>query len=342
MLKIKLENLNALYAKIAEKLDLFLPVVKAGELNYDKWEEGAEVNLKNQTVKSAKDFFFPQSEDLVAFKADGKKLEVIDLRKEVEPFVVFGVRACDYRSFDILDRVFLVEPIDTNYKTKREKAIVITLACSRPEESCFCNVFGIDPTSPLGDVTTYVENGNLYWIANTEKGKEFTESVKDLFENADANDEKAVEEQKVKTKAIMEKLPLSNLELKEFTPEALNELFNNSAWEELSQACLGCGSCTFVCPTCQCYDIRDFKTNDGVKRFRCWDSCMYADFTKMAHGNSRNFQLQRFRQRFMHKLVYYPSNNEGIYSCVGCGRCVKKCPISMNIAKVIKKLGGKN
>ena len=342
MLKIKLENLNALYAKIANETDLFLPVVKVGEVNYDKWVDGAEVNLKNQTVKSAKDFFFPQSEDLVAFKADGKKLDVIDLRKEVEPFVVFGVRACDYRSFDILDRVFLVEPIDTYYKTKREKAVVITLACSRPEESCFCNVFGIDPTNPMGDVTTYIENGYLYWIANTEKGIALTEIVKDLFENADVNDEKAVEEQKANTKAIMEKLPLANLELKEFTPEALNELFNDSAWEELSQACLGCGSCTFVCPTCQCYDIRDFKTNDGVKRFRCWDSCMYADFTKMAHGNSRNFQLQRFRQRFMHKLVYYPSNNEGIYSCVGCGRCVKKCPISMNIAKVIKKLGGKN
>ena len=66
---------------------------------------------------------------------------------------------------------------------------------------------------------------------------------------------------------------------------------------------------------------------------------MYSDFTRMAHGNPRLTQVERFRQRFMHKLVYYPSNNEGIYSCVGCGRCLTKCPISMNIAKVIKALG---
>ena len=69
---------------------------------------------------------------------------------------------------------------------------------------------------------------------------------------------------------------------------------------------------------------------------------MYSDFTKMAAENPRKNQMQRFRQRFMHKLVYYPSNNDGLYSCVGCGRCVKKCPQSLNIVKVIKKLGGKD
>ncbi|MBR3964202.1 MAG: 4Fe-4S dicluster domain-containing protein, partial [Clostridia bacterium] len=97
----------------------------------------------------------------------------------------------------------------------------------------------------------------------------------------------------------------------------------------------------FVCPTCQCYDIKDFDTGHGIKRFRCWDSCMYSDFTKMAHGNPRLTQVERFRQRFMHKLVYYPSNHDGMFSCVGCGRCISSCPVSMNIVKVMKELGGK-
>ena len=66
---------------------------------------------------------------------------------------------------------------------------------------------------------------------------------------------------------------------------------------------------------------------------------MYSDFTMMAHGTPRNTQLEKFRQRFMHKLVYYPMNNDGVYGCVGCGRCLKKCPISMNIVKVMKSLG---
>ena len=87
--------------------------------------------------------------------------------------------------------------------------------------------------------------------------------------------------------------------------------------------------------------INEWSTDSGVKRFRCWDSCMYSNFTLMAHGNSRNSQKERFRQRFMHKLVYYPDNNDGMFSCVGCGRCLAKCPISMNIVKVMKTLGGK-
>ena len=112
--------------------------------------------------------------------------------------------------------------------------------------------------------------------------------------------------------------------------------FNSPVWEELYKPCLACGTCTFVCPTCQCYDIKDYDTGHGVQRYRCWDSCMYSDFTMKAHGNNRNSQMQRFRQRFMHKLVYYPVNNNGMFSCVGCGRCVEKCPSSLNIVKVIK------
>ena len=115
--------------------------------------------------------------------------------------------------------------------------------------------------------------------------------------------------------------------------------FRDSRWASLSEACLGCGTCTFVCPTCQCYDIKEFKTSDGVKRFRCWDSCMYSDFTKMAGGQPRLTQLERFRQRFMHKLIYFPMNNDGVYGCVGCGRCLARCPIHMNIVKVMKELG---
>ena len=140
------------------------------------------------------------------------------------------------------------------------------------------------------------------------------------------------------TTELMNSQALAKQDMAKFKGENLLELFNSPEWEKLSETCLGCGTCTFVCPTCQCYDIRDFNTGKGVKRFRCWDSCMYSDFTKMAAENPRKSQLERSRQRFMHKLVYYPTKNEGIYGCVGCGRCLNKCPISMNIVKVIKKL----
>ena len=342
MFKIAKENLNQLYAKIAETMGLFIPVKKAGEVNFHVWGEGKEVSLETlKTVKSPKNMFFPQTENMMKFKTDGKNIEIIDVREnyaEKKTFVAFGVKACDYKAIEVLDKVFLADPVDTYYQNRRNACVIVTLACSRPEESCFCKAFGIDATAPKGDVTTWLDGEYLYWQANTEKGEGLTETVKSLLEEGG---EAEVAAQQEATKAIIEKLPFSALDLSRFKPENLNELFNEPAWAEMSEACLGCGTCTFVCPTCQCFDIRDFKTHEGVVRYRCWDSCMYSDFTLMAHGNSRTTQMQRFRQRFMHKLVYYPSQNDGLYSCVGCGRCVNKCPQNLNIVKVIKTLGGK-
>ena len=340
MLKISMENIDKLYAAIKESRDLFLPIESAGHVQFAEHTDDAVVRLDVlKTVKSAKDAFFPQSEDLMEFKVCGKEIDVIPPSGDMKEFVIMGVKACDAKSFEILDRVYLKEPVDSYYALRREKGLVVVQACGRPEESCFCNVFGIDATAPVGDVVTYLVDGTLYWDAQTEKGKELTDIIASVFDNADASDDAKVEASKAETKAIMEKLPFADLDLSRFNGDNMMEIFKDERWNDLYKACLGCGTCTFVCPTCQCYDIKDYDTGHGIKRFRCWDSCMYSDFTMMAHGNNRNSQMERFRQRFMHKLVYYPSNNEGIYSCVGCGRCVNKCPISMNIVKVIKTMG---
>ena len=338
MKKIASKNLDLLYKEIASLQELYLPVKVAGATNFKKFEEGVEVDINSlQTVKSAKDLFFPQSEDMMEFKMTGKNIEIKDARKEAKPFVLFGVRGCDLKSFEVLDKVFLAEPVDTMYKAKRDAVTVITLACNNPETSCFCKVFGVDASNPKGDIQATIAGEETFFEALTEKGSELLSKLTCL-EDGDA---KAVENEKAEISKKIDALPFVNLDLSDFKGENLMKLFDRPEWEELSKACLGCGTCTFVCPTCQCFDIRDFETNAGVKRFRCWDSCMYSDFTKMAAENPRKNQMQRFRQRFMHKLVYYPSNNGGLYSCVGCGRCVKKCPQSLNIVKVIKKLGDK-
>ena len=335
MKKVLRSELNQLFAAIADINQLYIPADDAkGQAQFTRWAEGLTLSQKLNTVRSAKDLFFPQVENLVNFKMSGKKIEVIENRDTTAPFTVFGVRACDCRSFDILDRVFLEEPADTYYQTRRENGTVITLACSKPAETCFCGTFGIDAADPAGDVTCWMTEDTLYWRANTTKGAALTEKLTLL---KDCNEE-AVLAQQEKVRNIIEKLPLNSLDLSGFDGEHLMDWFNSPAWAELSESCLGCGTCTFVCPTCQCYDVQDFDTGKEVKRFRCWDSCMYSDFTMMAHGTNRPTQKERFRQRFMHKLVYFPSKNDGIYGCVGCGRCLQKCPIHMNIVKVARKL----
>lgn len=340
MFQIPVAKLNDFFAAVAEQEELYLPVDNvAGQAEFKKWEKGDKLSTALNTVRSAKDFFFPQTENLMEFKMEGKNIDVVDAHADVRNFAVFGVRGCDAAAFHVLDTVFLVDPIDTYYKNRREHGVMITLACTEPAPTCFCNLFGTDATNPGGDITSWIVDEMMYLEAVTDKGKNFLEKYKACFEDAAQDANAKVDAQKSEVSKKLEALPFAHLKMDKFKGENLMELFNDPAWEKLSKACLGCGTCTFVCPTCQCYDIRDFDTGHGIKRFRCWDSCMYSDFTQMAHGNPRTTQLERFRQRFMHKLVYHPANHNGEYSCVGCGRCLAKCPISMNIVKVMKTLG---
>ncbi len=336
MYKIAKENLSALFQLIAETRELYLPVKTAGQTNFAAWSEDAEVDLDTlKTVKSAKDAFFPQSEGLYTVKKEGKKMSIEPERLKEQDFVVFGMKACDVKGLEVLDKVFLSDPVDTFYAARRDHGTVVAMACHEPEETCFCKVFGVDAANPASDVAVWTVGDELYWKALTEKGEALTETVKELLAE-DGAGEAAVEAEKENIHKIVEKLPYMNLSLEGWNGDALSEKFDSPVWEELYKPCLACGTCTFVCPTCQCYDIKDYTAGNSVSRYRCWDSCMYSDFTMMAHGNNRTSQMQRFRQRFMHKLVYYPANNDGMYSCVGCGRCVEKCPQALNIVKVVK------
>lgn len=338
MRKISIDKLNDFFALVSSSETLYIPVDTESGAKYEKWEDGKKLSDALNTVRSAKDFFFPQTENLMDFKVEGKNIEIIDTRSECEDFVIFGVRACDVKSFEVLDRVFLAEPVDSYYKNRRDHATIVSMACNKPAETCFCKTFGIDASDPEGDVVCYKTDDAILFDAKTEKGEKFLEAVKSITEDAAQT---AADEQKELICERLSKLPLAGLDASAFGSGKTKEFFDAPEWGELSESCLGCGTCTFVCPTCQCYDIKDFNTGHGVKRFRCWDSCMYSDFTKMSAGQPRLTQLERFRQRFMHKLVYYPTNNDGLFSCVGCGRCMAKCPIQMNIVKVMKKLGGR-
>ena len=315
MFKIAKSKLPELLKAIAAQQELFLPVNNNGQVNFAAWFEGCNADIETlKTVKSPKDMFFPQSETLYTVKKGQHKLSVEpqtladQLLYDCADVLLFGLHGLFVRCVGIFE----------------------------PEESCFCKVFGVDCAEPDADVVMWNANDTLYWKAVTDKGTALTEALSGVLENADAADEKAVETEQENIRAIVEKLPYTNLSLEGWNGNVTEEKFNSPVWEKLYKPCLACGTCTFVCPTCQCYDIKDYDTGHGIQRYRCWDSCMYSDFTMMAHGNNRTSQMQRFRQRFMHKLVYFPANNDGMYSCVGCGRCVEKCPSSLNIVKVIK------
>lgn len=337
MLSIEKDKIDSLFELIGSKQPLYLPVDNnSGKADFAKWQKGTKLSEKLKTTRSAKDFFFPKTEHLVSYEMSGKEVKVVDPRKNVEDFVIFGVRACDARGFTAIDNVYLnMNPVDSYYKNRREHGTVIVLACNEPAKTCFCSTFGIDASlaKPAGDVSCWLADGKYYFEANTDKGKAFVENAKSALEDADTS---AVEACRKDIAEKVEKLPFAHLDLSKFQGKDMLKIFNSKIWDKVSEPCVGCGTCTYVCPTCMCFDVRDFATSNGVRQIRCWDSCMYNDFTQMAAENPRHTQKERSRQRFMHKLMYYPMAHDGIFSCVGCGRCVENCPVNMNIVKVIK------
>ena len=264
MYKIAKENLSALFRLIADSQELYLPVKTAGQVNFAAWSEEAEVALDTlKSVKSPKDAFFPQSEGLYTVRREGRKMKVEPESLKEQDFVVFGMKACDVKGLEVLDNVFLSDPVDTFYAARREHGTIVALACHEPEESCFCKVFGVDAANPAADVAAWMIEDELHWKALTEKGEALTEKVKELLSDGD---EAAVETEKQSIHNIIEKLPYMNLSLDGWNGGALSEKFDDKLWEELYKPCLACGTCTFVCPTCQCYDIKDYDTGNSVSR----------------------------------------------------------------------------
>ncbi len=343
MKKISKDKLPQLWQRISSNFDLFLPLEKDKTLNFSMWKEGKTVNLDQlRTTVPPKHLVFPQTETYLKFKSEGKKLSLKPVKAKGDDYVLFGARPCDVASFKLLDNIFLREPVDTYYKEHRDRGTIISLGCSDPEESCFCSSFGIDAGSaPEGaDVAVWDTGDAFLWKTQTEKGINLTEIVWDLFEDAAEEDEARLKELQRDIKEKTEDLPFAGIDPLKIDGTQQDIFEKEDVWHEFSERCLACGTCSYVCPTCHCYDVQDYDGGKHGERFRCWDSCMSSDFTLMAHGNPRTIQMQRVRQRFMHKLVYYPKNHDGVYSCVGCGRCVDKCPVHLDIVKVIKRLGG--
>ena len=146
MFAISSDKINGFFKAVAAKYDLFVPAdTVEGKADFKKWSEDVKLSAQLKTIRSAKDFFFPKTEHMVSYKFVGKDVSVEDPRKELEDFVVFGVRACDAKSFEVLDNVYLnMNPVDSYYKNRREHGIVITLACNEPAKECFCAAYKID------------------------------------------------------------------------------------------------------------------------------------------------------------------------------------------------------
>lgn len=271
-------------------------------------------------IEPIKKFFLSPSEWLFKEKYEEGRNLLEDMPLPKNKRIIIGARHCEARALDLLDKVFDSEYKDSSYVNDRRRTIIIGMSCLRPDKYCFCTSMGGSPAGTSGmDAVIFGVEGGFAVEMLTDKGRDiFTPIGKEL----NASMVKAWESDKEKIKNLLEK--------KIKAPESLDSVFESDYWGKVSFACVGCGICTFLCPSCHCFDL----VAEERKRLRCYDGCAFGDFTLEASGvNPRPTKKERYRQRVFHKFDYF-KKNFGENLCVGCGRCIRHCPVKMDIAEI--------
>ncbi len=297
------------------------------------WEQGSEPELDRFTDLSAKHLLLPASEKLFPFQyrlgGEGEQIEIGAAPATPESVVLFGARACDARATVVLDALFMQSPekgyLAPYYRRRRQALAVITLACTRADAACFCSSWEEGTASREGsDVMLFPHEDGYLAEAVTGRGEELIGG--EPFSERDAGPPDT---------AVTDQVPLAGLQ------EKFTAVFSRlDFWEEVTARCISCGYCTYACPTCHCFNIFDEMRDDRCgERCRSWDACMFYLYTLETSGhNPRPTIAHRYRNRIGHKFSYYPEN-QGTFLCTGCGRCIRGCPVSLDIRDVLRKVG---
>lgn len=336
-------DLKDFLMRLAREVQIWVPTLDVSfphVVTFKPFQEGMEPDFQRLPVKSAKNVLFPQVEELLRFRLDKESCEFspqttfVEDTKEIQPTVLFGCRPCDARGFLVFDRSFLQGPfVDPVYKARREKNIVVSMVCSGPDSACFCGGVGSHPADTEGsDVQMIPINEGYVLHALTDKGQAFLEGIGNT----------ATASQTQEAHHVREKARRSTEHVNSLTEraESFSKRFSDMAfWRFQTHRCLSCGVCTFVCPTCYCFTITDETHGFQGERLRSWDSCMFFHFTLEASGhNPRPFKAERFRNRIGHKFSYFPEKY-GRFACCGCGRCLRHCPVAMDIRAIVWAMG---
>ncbi len=332
---IKKDALAGIARKMTGDFAIWAPVKKEDNVLFaplgpDDEPFFAYLNSKN----APKNVFFPHTETMMKYTRTPQGMVFSSEVNEAGQSVLFGVRPCDAHSFVVLDKLFDQEKYkDQYYIAKRQNTTVITLACVKPPyATCFCTSVDGEPVSSEGADILLTDIGDEYLVELvTEKGAKLAGYFGDTKADAPAEAKKAELAAKAK-EAIKSKVPAHEVK------PILDKNFDHPFWDTIHAKCLACGTCTYLCPTCHCFDISDEVVGSDGIRLRSWDSCMFPLFTKETSGhNPRPSQKERWRQRTMHKFKYYIDMFNTI-GCVGCGRCVMYCPVNLDIRKVVEDI----
>ncbi|RLF42285.1 MAG: hypothetical protein DRN18_02650 [Thermoplasmata archaeon] len=333
--KLSKEDFYAFVGRIMKDFETIGVVEKRGNFVFSKLEKPEELRLDYDiTILPPKVFFLPPYEKMMEFDLKEQKTSI---QGEETGRVIIGVHPYDVIALKQMDEVYLKDTPDDLYRNRRENTIIVASDIINVSEYSFASSLGTHVVNDGFDLLLTELDGKVFIEIGSEKGEGLLRAYAKNIEIADDRDIRKIKEHREK---LPERYKLRIEIEKDQIPFLLMDVYGHPLWEEESRKCLQCGSCTIVCPTCYCYDVRDevSLTLENGERIRTWDSCLLPDFTKIASGETFRDKAERFRHRIYRKGLYIPLRYNFI-ACVGCGRCIKACiPKVANPVNIINTL----
>ncbi|UCF42337.1 MAG: 4Fe-4S dicluster domain-containing protein [Planctomycetota bacterium] len=319
------DSLSRLLKKICKERILIAPVRNddLDDVNFLPVTNPAQICCDyDNTTTSPKEFFFPQYECMFTFS--GTSHESIEAGDDSEEIVLFGLRACDVKAIELLDKFYERNFEDNYYLSKRQKSVIISVACPDLNDQCFCTATETGPLLQDGFDIQLLSSVNAYAVQiGSEKGLQLFEQYQYLFGPPLELDINKLLAQAKKQKA--------KFNLQKVYENLKQQNVDEDLWEDIGARCQSCGLCLFLCPTCSCYSVKDQKTPPGEnRRSRQWDACYFSSITRMAGGNNPiRTNAEMIKRKYQHKLVQQ-IDEFGTSGCVGCGRCNLACVGNVN------------
>lgn len=329
---ISKDKISDFLAELGARYTVVAPVERCDAPAEFKELEAADMPVLDgsKPMMPPKDYLLPRYEVLVKIDTSEGATTVETPLPADKPRVMLGAWLADAQAIKVLDRVFLDNNfVDPYYARRRESLIVVAVIPAKMRWSWFCgSVDNVENWKNGVDAIMYDIGDNFYFEAISEKGAS-------LVEGAFASEPS--ENDKTRKNELWDEF--KNTGALPFAGKALYEnlAWDDPVWAEIAEKCVACGMCSYMCPSCSCFDIQDETCGTCVERYRCRDTCQFEDFTLMGHGhNPRNNQVPRSRQRLLHKFKYQ-HEQFGVVGCTGCGRCVELCPVNIDIRDVLSK-----
>lgn len=332
--KINKKDVRKLLGIWSQEISVIVPTRGRGIVEMGKWDNQDTSFLEwyRNSVIPPKASFLPPAEVMISFRKKENGFD-IEVPRDEHKQVIFGIRPCDARGIAILSQVFADTYDDYYYLSKRRNTLLVGFTCRNPYDSCFCTSSGISPAESEDVDLLFTDIGDEFVIEELTGGGKALLNTSNIIKKATKADiNKATEMKAASVDKVKNKVEIKDVERK------LRDCFNNvDYWEKVAVKCISCGICTFLCPTCFCFDINDEMIRKQGGRYRGWDSCSFRSYTKMPMENPREEKWRRVRQRVCHKFEFYPMNL-GFNACTGCGRCIRLCPVNWDITQVLSSL----